>query len=326
MTRHATRRRANDPVRWIFLALLVAWLVLLTLFGGSGARVYGQVVELPEKAVGLVELKQTFSTGWIDGPEWNYQGVMEWRRWPAVAKARAATIRYTGPAGSTAILVTANGPIFDGVNLFRHEYSRDAVPWDGCVGYELRHPASAAVIANQRIAGFDTAILIGKSNHCEHLTLTNVHSAENRVFFRNEESQAVGHSMRGIYSSRRFETLFEFVALPNNNGGGMDVDINTVVVQYPGLVLDIQKSNVNSQDLAIRNLKIDGGNMEGWRLIRQRNGAPVVKIFGVIGKDAPPAADAIDCENPQNIQIEMQYLGRIWPREFQVVNGKWEPK
>jgi hypothetical protein len=289
----------------------------------TGLPAYG--AELPASAKGLTILNENAHISG-DGPKFDYQGVMAWSRLGRVKQAAAATFWYRGPADQPAISSRAHGAVISGLNLWRFPYSKERVKWDGAVGYRFVDPASSTRIANQSLAGWDTAILIAKSNHCECFFFENLHSHANRVFFRNEENQSVLHSFRGIYAYREFETLFQFADVPERNGGGGNIDINTVVMQYPGLLLDIQKSNVNSCWFDITNLKIDGGNMNGWKLVRQRKGPLWLRVRGLIGRDAPPAADAIDVADKSHLDVQLYWNGHVWPRDYEHDGTAWRVK
>lgn len=294
----------------------------------AASRAFG--AEFPESAKGLVILDSTVNFGlnaeipeWSDGPKVDYQGVARWRRWGAVRRGAAAVFYYTGPAEQPAILSASHGAVLNGVNLWRMEYQNGPVVWDSSIGYKFQNPASSTKIADASIAGFDTAILFAKSNHTEHFRFENLHSCGNRVFFRNEENQANSYSFQNIFSEREMECLFQFADVPGNTGGGGNVSFDTILIQSRGLVLDIQKSNVNSCTFRMTNLKIDGGNMNGWKLVRQKVGPLNLYVRGHIGKDAPPAADAIDVVDKSKCDIELFWRGKIWPRDFEHDGTNW---
>jgi hypothetical protein len=283
--------------------------------------------DLPDKAKGGLSFTESYDLGWRSGPKYDYQGVMPWSRWPKVALADAAVFRYLGPAENPAIKSGSNGAVLSGLNLWRQAYNPLVVEWDKAVGYRFADPASSTVIQHASLAGWDTAILLAKSDHTECFTFSNLHSYANRVFFRNEENQAVSHRFECIFSHREFETLFEFADVPQRRGGGGNISFDTVVVQYPGRVFDIQKSNVNSCTFTVTNLKVDGGTeMKNWRLIRQRNGPLNFTCRGHIGYEVQPAEDAIDVADASNCDVQLWWKGRIWPRDYRFANGKWELK
>jgi hypothetical protein len=321
----------------------------LAVFGNCTKRVQGQ--DLSEKQVddygkritdaangekikkavtangGLYRMLTTADFGWLDGLEVDFQGRLEWCRIGRVQSPRnsAVVLLYEGPADKPAIHSAANGAIFDGVNLWRRLYSKTFPEWDGSVGFKFENPASATRIANGSIAGFDVGILLAKSNHTEHFLVENQHVHDCRVFFRNEENQAVGHKFQNIFQHHRCEVLFQFADVPDRNGGGGNFEANTVVILDNCLVFDIEKSNSNSCTFSIGNFKADN-NAKGWKLIRQKKGPLNFTARGHIGENADPAPDAIDVADKSNLDIQLWWKGKMWPRDYRYEDGAWRSK
>lgn len=308
------------------------FLTALVLLAASVPQSFGQ---LPSEAKGVVTLAEPIVLRG-DGPEFDYQGVMAWSRRGRVERADAATFVYTGPADKPAIASFAHGPIFDGLNLWRYfylnsdEYPKDEqgkrkLLWSG-IGYEFADPSSSTVIKNASFAGWDTAIRIKASTHSEHFLFENLHFYDCKIFFRNEENQAVGHTFTNIFQHRFNEVCFQFPNLPGqNNGGGGNIDIRTFVLLYPSLVFEVGKANTNSGQITLTNFKVDN-NARGWRLLKHKDGPLNLVVRGMIGKSADPAPDAIVSNDTSLIDVQMWWNGRVWPRDYHVVNGKWEAK
>lgn len=296
--------------------------------------------EFPPTAKGLMPFNLGAEFGWRDGPRTQYQGMMPWVRQGRVQRADAATFLYTGPVLdatgklSPAISSSASGAIFDGVNLWRRCYPQKEIsitnplpPWDGSVGYLFDNPATATRISNSSIAGFETAILFGASNHTEHFLFENLHIFDCRVFFKNEENQAVAHHFQNIFQHHRCDILFQFTARQYSasdafHGAGGNISIDTLVILDNCLLFDIELGNPNSCTFTLNNFKADA-NAKGWRLINQRKGPLNLTVRGHIGEKAAPAADAIAVPAGSDLDVELWWKHRIWPHDYQVVDGEW---
>jgi hypothetical protein len=293
-----------------------------------------------------------------DGTEWDFQGIMPHVRTGRVTKPEnsAVVLWYSGNAlwqktdedfkpildangnpvmePAPAIFSTVHGGVFQGVNLWRRPYQavgqpRPNPPWNG-IGWCFANPASSYALRDGPVAGFDIGIWHKESTHTEHNSIENYRVHDCRVFFRNDENQSVSHSFRNIYQHGHNEVMFQYGRTSTNNGGGGAITYDTICYQWYGTILDIEKSNPNSCQHRFTNLRIDPDANEPndpnkrWKLVRQRNGPLSLYVRGIIGNNAAPHKDAIKVKDDSDLDVQMWWKGKIWPRDYFWDGTEWK--
>jgi hypothetical protein len=223
-----------------------------------------------------------------------------WRRKGAV-KEPAVVFIYNGPPDKPAWIISADGLVMRGINIWRDFYDGPNI-WQKvakenaaiaesnktaevkkplippAVGIEFRD-WGRRTIECASYCGWDTAWRFAPSNHNDCSAFTMLDFNGNRVDVRGEESQSSAIDWRSIFIHGAGETSLDL-----SKGG--NYSFTNFNINEPRLLLRLREVSSNTCTYTFDNLKVDN-NAARWRLLQMDRPGPINLIVrGQVGQDA----------------------------------------
>jgi hypothetical protein len=275
---------------------------------------------------GIYWFKTPLNFRYRDSIEMDFQGILGLCRPGRIQESSAVVFVYKGDVTKTgmeaAVRLGGHGYKIQGLNLARYFYGdKDSEgnphPNEG-IGLLIHGPGGSHHIEDFCAWGFDTAIKFAAGeSHVECNLLENIHTYNCNITLFNEERQAISHQLESVNVFGRGNTVLKFGRLA---GGRFNVDTLSIIEER--LVVDYPQGNANSYRISIQNFNADA-NAGGWRLINHVSGPLSLYVRGQMSRVAVPAVDAIQVGPEAQLDVEIHWKGKIWPRDFKVENGEW---
>jgi hypothetical protein len=245
----------------------------------------------------------------------------------AYARRKSAACRFVGPR---IFQLHGVGAEFDGIN-FHNGYYTTEPSWKADYDPNRAEPRSCAIewgwvdtgppsgkgwFSHCTFAGYEWALWLRKSNHCDVIGGDWVSVQHCASFLRCDEPQANEFDFQQVHVVGYSRVVFDMPA------GGM-VRVGTLGLMNRGLILRTGSATggVNTCSFRFEHVKIDN-NAHGWRLV-ECDGPIDLYARGLIGKQAEPGPKPIVLRGTpprgqpawQTLDVKLWHNGKFWPED-----------